>query len=114
MIKRLTMWHARKGVTPEAALLRWRTDHADLVRQVPGLRRYVQNHCIDSPEGAGVPYTGLGEVWFDSFAAAAEATKTVEWSAVIADAGSFMDISTVVATWASEFELIGIDDLGSA
>ncbi len=106
MIKRLTMWHVRQGVTTEAALLHWRTNHADLVRQVPGLRRYVQDHCIDSPEGAGIPYTGLGEVWFDSFESAAEATTTVEWSAVINDADSFMDLGSVVAAWATEFELI--------
>jgi hypothetical protein len=53
-----------------------------------------------------VPYAGLGEVWFDSFEAAAEASKTHEWSAVIADADMFMDLSTVVAAWAEENEII--------
>jgi len=106
VIKRLTMWHALEGVLREEALRHWRSEHADLVREVPGLRRYVQDHCVDSPEGGGLPYTGLGEVWFDSFEAAAEATATPEWAAVIADADTFMDLNRVVAAWAEEHEII--------
>ena len=48
-------------------------------------------------------------MWFDSFESAAEATATPEWSAVIDDAGSFMDLSTVVAAWAEEHEIIPLD-----
>ena len=106
MIKRLTMWHPRADVSREAALRHWQSDHADLVRQVPGLRRYVQDHCVESPEGGELPYAGLGEVWFDSFEAAAAATATSEWSAVIEDADTFMDLSSVVAAWAEEHEII--------
>jgi uncharacterized protein (TIGR02118 family) len=106
MIKRLTMWHLRPGTSRDEAFHHWRNEHADLVRQVPGLRGYVQNQCVESPEGGQVPYAGLGEVWFDSFEAAAEASKTREWSAVIADADMFMDLSTVVAAWAEENEII--------
>lgn len=102
MIKRLTMWHANEGVSREEALQHWRGHHADLVRAVPGIRGYVQNHCTESPEGGGIPYTGLGEVWFDTFESAAEATQTPEWSAVISDASGFMDLNTVVAAWAEE------------
>ena len=59
-----------------------------------------------APEGGGIPYTGLGEVWFDTLEAAASATKTPEWDAVISDATSFMDLSTVVAAWAEEHGFI--------
>lgn len=76
------------------------------MRAVPGLRGYVQDHCTASPEGGDIPYTGLGEVWFDSFDAAAAATRTPEWSAVIEDASTFMDLSTVVAAWAEEHRII--------
>lgn len=106
MIKRLTMWHAKESVPSHEALAYWRSTHADLVRQVPGIRRYVQHHCVNSPEGRPIPYTGLGEVWFDSFEAAALATSTDAWSAVIADADTFMDLGNVVAAWAEEHELI--------
>lgn len=106
MIKRLTTWHERPGVSREEALRYWRKDHAELVRQVPGIRRYVQHHCVDSPEGESVPYAGLGEVWFDSFEAAHAATASSEWSAVITDAGTFMDFDRLVAAWAEEHEII--------
>ena len=109
MIKRLAMWHAKAGVTRQEALGHWRSEYADLVREVPGLRRYVQDHCVDSPEGGALPYTGLGEVWFDRFESAAAATATSEWAAVIADGDTFMDLSTVVATWAEEHEIITLD-----
>ena len=106
MIKRLTMWHSKGGVSREEALRHWGNEHADLVRTVPGLRGYVQDHCTESPEGGVIPYTGLGEVWFDSFEAAAKATQTPEWSAVISDASTFMDLDTVVAAWAEEHRFI--------
>jgi uncharacterized protein (TIGR02118 family) len=106
MIKRLTMWHAKDDVSNEEALNHWLNQHAELVRRVPGIRRYVQDHCVDSPESLAIPYTGLGEVWFDSFESAASATKTPEWAAVIADADKFMNLTTVVAAWAEEHEII--------
>lgn len=109
MIKRLTMWHTRDGVSRDDALAHWRDEHADLVREVPGLRRYVQHHCVDGPEGGEIPYAGLGEVWFDDFESAARATDSPEWARVIADASTFMDLGTVVAAWAEEHEIIPID-----
>lgn len=106
MIKRLTMWQAKDGVGPEQALRRWRGEHAELVRAVPGLCGYVQDHCTQSPEGGGIPFTGLGEVWFEDFESATAATKSPEWEAVIADAATFMDLDTVVAAWAHEYRII--------
>ena len=51
---------------------------------------------------------GLGS----RFEAAASATATPEWAAVIADADTFMDLSRVVAAWAVEHVLIDrqVDD----
>lgn len=106
MIKRLTMWHPRSDVSREEALRYWLQEHARLVGRVPGVRGYVQDHCVESPEGGGVPYAGLGEVWFDGFEAAVEATRTPEWSAVIEDADKFMDLRTVVAAWAEEHQVL--------
>jgi uncharacterized protein (TIGR02118 family) len=100
------MWHAKNGVSREEALRHWRHEHAELVRAVPGLRGYVQDHCTESPEGGDIPFTGLGEVWFDSLDSAATATKSPEWSAVISDAATFMDLETVVAAWADEHRII--------
>ena len=105
MIKRLTMWHARPEVTAQEALAYWRSRHAELVQAIPGLRRYVQNHCTTGPAGdAGSqpPYTGFGEVWFDDVSAAQAAMSTREWTRVIEDAATFMDTQRITAAWAEE------------
>lgn len=105
MIKRLTSWHVRSDVSEEEALRHWRTHHVQLVRALPGLRRYVQNHCTQGPAadaGAKLPYTGLGEVWFEDFAAAQAAMQTPEWKVVLEDAATFMDMARLTAVWAHE------------
>ena len=105
MIKRLTAWHALPDVSREQALAHWRTSHAELVAAVPGVRRYVQNHCTTGPAGdAGSepPYTGLGEVWFDDVGAAEAAMTTPEWARVIDDAARFMNLARTTAAWAEE------------
>ena len=57
-----------------------------LVRDVPGVRRYVQNVCRPGPDGSEPPYAGLGELWFETFEDAAAALDSPEWRAVIDDA----------------------------
>jgi uncharacterized protein (TIGR02118 family) len=103
MIKRLTAWHVRPDVERDEALRYWRVDHAPLVKQVPGVVRYVQNHCVPGPAGAQAPpYDGLGELCFESAEAAEAALGTPEWNAVIEDAATFMDLDRVTAAWAEE------------
>ena len=102
MIKRLTNWQVQGELDHEEAVQRWLTRHVPLVLAVPGVQAYVQNRCIPALDGADPPYAGLGEVWFESREAAAAATQSPEWSAVIADAREFMDMSTIVVAWAEE------------
>ncbi|WP_142122183.1 EthD family reductase [Arthrobacter sp. SLBN-122] len=78
-----------------------------LVLAVPGVQAYVQNRCMPALDGADPPYADLGEVWFESREAAAAATQSPEWSAVIADAREFMDTSTIVVVWAGGASGIG-------
>lgn len=102
MIKRLTTWQVKAGLNEDEAVERWLTRHVPLVLAVPGVQAYVQNRCVPSPQGDRPPYAGLGEVWFESREDAMAATRSPEWSAVVADAGDFMDLSTVVVAWAEE------------
>lgn len=102
MIKRLTTWQVQAGLDHEKAVERWLTRHVPLVLAVPGVRAYVQNRCVAALDGEGPPYAGMGEVWFESRETATAATQSPEWSAVIADAREFMDMSTVVVAWAEE------------
>jgi uncharacterized protein (TIGR02118 family) len=93
----------------EEALRYWREDHAQLLQKVPGVRRYVQNHCLPGPDGAEPPYAGLGEVWFEGLGAAQAAIQTAEWQAVIADAATFMDMERISAAWADEHIVLALE-----
>ena len=72
------------------------------MRQVPGVRRYVQNVCAPGPDGSDPPYAGLGELSFETLEDAHAALDSAEWQAVIEDASEFMDLDHVTAAWATE------------
>ena len=67
MIKRVTVVHPRSGTDRAEVLRYWKDVHGPLIAKVPGVKRYVQNHCIESAQGhAEPPFLGIGEVWFES------------------------------------------------
>jgi uncharacterized protein (TIGR02118 family) len=107
VIKRLTQWRPREDVTSEQALRYWKEQHAPLVGLVPGVTRYVQNHCVAGLDGSLAPFAGLGEVWFNSRESAEEALASAQWSAVIDDAATFMDMASVSVAWAEEYIFAG-------
>ena len=86
----------------EVALRYWREEHAQLLERVPGVMRYVQNHCIPAPDGAEPPYASLGEVGFENLDAVQTATQSTEWHAVLADAATFKDNERISAARAYE------------
>jgi uncharacterized protein (TIGR02118 family) len=65
----------------------WRTRHAELVVQLPGLRRYVQNY----PLGPNSAYDAIAESSFDDTAAMKALARTPEYAAVLADEPGFID-----------------------
>lgn len=69
MIKRVSLARRQSHLSREAFFAHWTGPHAAIVRQLPGLRglRYglVQSW---TPEEAA--WDGVGEIWFDSIAAA--------------------------------------------
>lgn len=75
MIKRISLVRRKPEMTREAFLAHWMGTHADIVRQLPGLRglRFgvVQRW---TPEEAA--WDGVGELWFDSVEAADAAFAT--------------------------------------
>jgi len=73
-----------------AALQHWGTTHADLVRQVPGVRRYVQQHAVAAPAG-NPPFLGVASLYFDDQAAFETAAASPEFGAAVADVANFGD-----------------------
>ena len=75
MIKRVSLVRRKPELTHEAFIAHWMGPHADIVKQLPGLRglRFgvVQRW---TPEAAA--WDGIGELWFDSIEAADQAFAT--------------------------------------
>jgi uncharacterized protein (TIGR02118 family) len=75
MIRRVSFIRRKAGLTPEQFFAHWTGRHAEIVRQLPGLRglRFSRvERCV--PQAAD--WDGVGETWFDSIAAADRAFAT--------------------------------------
>jgi uncharacterized protein (TIGR02118 family) len=93
MNKIIFVVHRREGITVEEFLRQWSSDrHLSLVRALPGLSRFLQNHVVPNPEQQGEPFCdGVGELWFESADAVPQALQSQEFAAVVEEAQSFID-----------------------
>jgi len=82
MIKRISLLRRKAGMSREDFLAHWMGPHAEIVRQLPGLRG-LRFNVVDrwSPDEAG--WDGVGEVWFDSAEAALAAFATEPYLAML-------------------------------
>jgi len=88
MVKAVYMVSRRPGLSVEEFQQRWRGEHARLVVQVPGLRRYVQNHAVLAAYGLAtrqMTHDGFSELWFDDLSSLQAAARTTEWQAARED-----------------------------
>lgn len=90
MVKQVTLFKRKPGISREDFQKHWRTTHAGLVVALPGLRRYVQNHA--EPKGNGEPpFDGVAEAWFDHVDAMRATVDTSELRAIREDEPNFID-----------------------
>lgn len=83
--------HESPSLEREHAMEYWRTTHAEIARAIPGVRRYVQNRALGSPEGSKAPFLGIVELAFDDQEAFAAAAGSPEFAAALADVVNFAD-----------------------
>jgi uncharacterized protein (TIGR02118 family) len=92
MVKIVAFFKRKPGITVEEFDRHWGTRHADLVRRLPGLRRYVQNATLASGYRKREPvYDGVAEAWFDDGEALRVSGSSREYAAVKADERHFID-----------------------
>jgi uncharacterized protein (TIGR02118 family) len=75
MIRRVSFIRRKAGLSRQEFFAHWNGPHADIVRQLPGLRglRFTRvDRCV--PEEAA--WDGVGETWFDSIPDADRAFAT--------------------------------------
>jgi uncharacterized protein (TIGR02118 family) len=95
-MKLLFVLFRRPDLTHDQALAEWSgAKHTAIVRAVPGLKKWVQNHVIDVPNDAAAD--GIGELWFDSAEALDKAMNSPEMGAAVEDAKRFLDMEKTYA-----------------
>jgi uncharacterized protein (TIGR02118 family) len=78
----------KPGMDRAEALRYWRDTHGPIVRKVPGVRRYVQQHAVAAPEGEP-PFLGVASLYFDDQEAFGAAAASPEFAAAIEDVANF-------------------------
>ena len=94
MIKAIYFFNRKTGISVEDFQDYWATTHADFVRQIPGLRGYVQCHTILSGYRLTTPppFDGVEEVRFDSTAELTAMETTPAGMSAMADLSNFIDM----------------------
>jgi uncharacterized protein (TIGR02118 family) len=100
MFKAVILLTRAEGVTHEQFCAWWLGEHADLARDLPGLRRLVFN----SVESEDAPHDGISELWFDSREAFEAAYASDHGKAVAAD--SIDNVSGRVRLYVEEHSIV--------
>ncbi|MCI0562014.1 MAG: EthD family reductase [Nitrososphaera sp.] len=96
----------RADLTHEQSLAEWNGErHTSIVRKIPGLKKWVQNHIISAPNEAAPD--GIGELWFDNAEAREQAMNSPEMAAAVEDAKNFLDMERTYALVVDEKTIIG-------
>ena len=95
MIKRVSLLQRKADMSVEEFNRHWLDIHGPLARDVPGVRRYVQNHIQGSSSRDDVPdieieIDGVAELWWDDAEAMKISTATPEAKALFADGALFI------------------------
>jgi uncharacterized protein (TIGR02118 family) len=86
MVKVIYTASKKPGLATDEFQQHWFEVHGQLGAQIPGLRRYVQNHGI--PEALpyrAMTHDGFSELWFDDLAAFQRARASPAWAALSVD-----------------------------
>jgi uncharacterized protein (TIGR02118 family) len=97
-VKLIFFFHRRVGLSPEVFRRHWFEVHGPLVMEYIGsLRRYVQNHAVESAyaDGADPHFDGLVEAYLDDLATLEETEESPEHDLVRSDEPNFIDVNRV-------------------
>ena len=96
----------RADLSHEQSLAEWNGEqHTSIVKMIPGLKRWVQNHATAVPNEAAAD--GIGELWFESQTAIEQAMNSSQMAAAVKDATRFLDMDRTYALVVDEKTVIG-------
>lgn len=103
MVKLINFLKKKPGMSVETFQEYWRTSHADLVKSIPGLVKYVQCHTLLSGYKKGEPvYDGVAEIWYEDVEAMRGVADLPESRAALADGENFLDVSRTASILTEE------------
>ena len=110
MAKVIFVLQRRADLTREQCLAQWVGEqHVAIVRKVPGLTRWVQNHVNSAT--ADPVCDGIGELWFPSGELMNAALSSPEMAEAVQDARRFLDIERTGLILVEEKTLVGLSEL---
>ncbi len=105
-MKLVFVWFRRAGLTHPQALADWGgARHISMVRKIPGLKKWIQNHPTELPNESAAD--GIGELWFDSAETMQRAMASPEMAAAVEDGKQFADMERTYALVVDERTVIG-------
>lgn len=106
MIKAVTLIRRKRGMTFLEFQDYWLQRHAVVIRRLPGIRRYVQNHPLpEHYDDRPPPYDGIAELWGDDTRAFRDMAASTAYQRVQADEEQFIDRSRMDLLLTSEIVL---------
>ena len=92
MLKACTLIRRKPNMSVEEFQTYWRFTHAEVVKQLPHVKRYVQSHpLIGGYRKGGLLYDGLAEIWVDDTNILREMATTNAYRDIVEDEENFID-----------------------
>lgn len=95
MIKAVYFFKRKLGLSLEKFESHWRQVHAPIIKDLPGVRRYVQTQTLPAAYRKREPvYDGVAELWYDDLGAMRASANSPAGKAAMEDNVNFTDMST--------------------
>jgi uncharacterized protein (TIGR02118 family) len=103
MLKFIVVLYRRPDLTREQFRRHLQEVHGPLARNLPGLRRYIQNFVVDDPTRQPPDWDAIVELYFDDRPAMEAAWASPQGEASDADLPAFTDLGRT--TWSAVEEI---------
>ena len=97
MLKFMVVVYRRAGWSDEQFRRHFEKVHGPLAKQLPGLKKYVQNYACADPKRESPGWDAIVELYFDNWAAMEAAWASPQGAASDADLAEFADLTRT--TW---------------
>lgn len=106
MLKMVFLVHRRPGMDVESFRRYWTETHAPIAAQLPGLRRYVQNHAVAGDGEPAPAFDGFAEMWWDDAEAMQQSLASPEGEATLSDVENFLDVDRMQTFSVEQVEIV--------